>query len=419
MLEETTHTVPQRSEPITNPRFSFMTSISDPDTHRTLGLIREETPVFYDPQMNMWAVTRYDDQIALLRDHKRFSSVNAMHRTAVYPPDVLEVLRTAGGHAVNMFNADPPEHSRLRGFAHKAFTPRRVAVLEEAVRAIAHDLVGAFAGQGEADLIGQLTYPLPMRVICRLIGVSDADADQVKVWCDNRMAMLLGNQPHERMLELAHSEVAFQRYMGALVEQRTAAPQDDLTSDLVHAVLAGEQRLSPVEVVATLSGLVVGGYETTVNAMGNLLYNLLREPARWQAILDDPGLIPGVVEENMRFDGAGVGIFRRALEDVTLSGVTIPAGALVAVLFAPANHDPRLFSDPDSFDLRRENAKQHLGFGHGIHYCIGAPLARLEMALAVEVLRERLPGLRLAPEDPMRYRRAITRGPEYLRVVWS
>ncbi|HEU4323891.1 MAG TPA: cytochrome P450 [Roseiflexaceae bacterium] len=419
MLEETTHPVPQQPEPITNPRFNFMASISDPDTHRTLGLIREETPVFYDPQMNMWAVTRYQDQVALLRDHKRFSSVNAMHRTGVYPPDVLEILSTARAHAVNMFNADPPEHSRLRAFAHKAFTPRRVAVLEEAVRAMVHELVDAFADQGQADLIGQLTYPLPMRVICRLIGVPDADADRVKVWCDNRMAMLLGNQPHERMLELAHSEVAYLGYMGALVDQRTAAPQDDLTSDLVHAVLAGEQQLSRAEVVATLSGLVVGGYETTVNAMGNLLYNLLREPERWQAILDDPALIPGVVEENMRYDGAGVGIFRRALEDVTLSGVTIPAGALVAVLFAAANHDPRQFPDPDTFDLHRENAKQHLGFGQGIHYCIGAPLARLEMALAVEILRERLPALRLAPADAMRYRRSITRGPEYLRVVWD
>ncbi len=415
MIEETAP-----AAPVTNPRFSFKANYTDPEVYRTFAQIREETPVFYYPEMDLWVVARYDDVSALLRDHKRFSSVDAMIRTARLPADVVEILRGAGeGQAVSMISVDPPEHNRLRGFAQKALTPRRVAVLEESVRATVNQLVDGFVGQGEAELIKQLAYPLPMRVICRLIGVPDADADQVNLWCDDVMEMLFGFPPHERLLECARSQVAYRSYLGTLVDQRAAAPQDDFTSDLIHAVLAGEQQLSRAEVISMLAGLVMAGYETTVNALGNLLYNLLREPARWQAILDDPGLIPGAVEENMRFDGTGVGLFRRAAEDVTLSGVTIPAGALVYVLFGAGNHDEAQFPDPETFDLRRENARQHLGFGLGVHYCIGAPLARLEMVVALQVLRERLPGLRLAPEDPMAYRRSVARGPAYLRAVWE
>ncbi|GAB4108949.1 MAG: cytochrome P450 [Roseiflexaceae bacterium] len=418
MREESTPTVPSGTP--TNPRFSFMANYTDPDPYRTFAQIRAETPVFYYPEMDLWVVTRYDDLSALLRDHKRFSSVDAMIRTMRLPADVVAILSDSQeGQAASMISVDPPEHSRLRAFAQKALTPRRVALLEDSVRATVNRLVDGFIDQGQAELIKQFAYQLPLRVICRLIGVPDADAGKVNVWCDDVMEMLFGYPPHERLLECARSQVAYRRYLGALVDQRTANPQDDFTSDLIHAVLAGEQQMTRAEVISMLAGLVMAGYETTVNALGNCIYNLLREPDRWQAILDDPSLIPNAVEENMRFDGTGVGIFRRAIEDVTLHGVTIPAGALVYVLFGSGNHDETQFPEPERFDLRRENARQHLGFGLGIHYCIGAPLARLEMVVALQVLRERLPGLRLAPEDPMAYRPSVARGPLYLRVVWG
>ncbi len=389
------------------------------DPYSLLAQVRAERPVFYEPRLGVWAVMRYGDVSALLRDHRRFSSVNAMVRTTAYPPEVLEVLRSSGAAiGKTMLSADPPEHSRLRGFAARAFTPRRVAGLEPDIRALAHRLVDGVAGAGGFDFVSRFAHPLPMGVICRLIGVPDADAALVSAWSNQRIVLLGGFAPPERLVACAHGVVAFQRYMAALVARHRAEPQDNFTSDLLRALAAGEAEFSDQELVDILCGLVMAGHETTVNAFSNCLYHLLREPARWQAILDDPGLIPGAVEEAMRFDGTGFGVFRRTTEAVEIAGVTIPVGALVFAVGGSGNHDEAQFPDPETFDLRRENAKQHLGFGLGIHYCLGAPLARLEMVTALEVLRERLPGLRLAFDGPVRYRQGAMRGPAELPLTW-
>jgi cytochrome P450 len=210
------------------------------------------------------------------------------------------------------------------------------------------------------------------------------------------------------------------RYVFDLAERRHREPGNDLASDLVRAVEAGEAPLSAVEVAAMLVVLIMAGFETTVRLLGSCLNALLTERRHWQMILDDPARIPAIVEETLRFAGSAMSTFRRATEDVELLGVTVPNAALVQVLMASANHDEAVFPDADAFDPDRTAPAGHLAFGQGPHFCIGAPLARLETRVALEQLSRRLPSLRLVPGQPVRYRPGmLIRGPEELTVEWD
>ncbi|WUI01354.1 cytochrome P450 [Spirillospora sp. NBC_00431] len=383
---------------------------------------RREAPVFHSPEFGLWFVARYDDAWAVLKDTTRFSSRYTLRTPADAPPAVHEVLREAFPELPMLVNDDPPGHTRTRNLVSHAFAPRLVAALEPSIREIVTRLVDGFApgGPGGADLIAELAYPLPIEIICRLIGLPVDARDQLKRWTDDLVELGAPGTGGERRLECARSSVAFQRYLEAQVEARRGEPRDDLLTALIDARVDGEQPLDVAELVNLLIVLVFAGHETTTNLIGNLVVLLLSHPETLRGVRDDPSLTDDVITEGLRMDGPVQGMFRTATEEVELGGARIPAGAKVMVLFGSANRDESVFSDPDRFDPGRSNNHRHLGFGRGIHACIGAALARLETRIVIDTLAERLPDPRLdAGRPPAYFPSLMHRGPQALHVVWG
>lgn len=379
-----------------------------------------EAPVFFSPLYNVWVVTRYDDIWTVLKDPKRFSSSLSTNVAAEQPPEVIEILRQGWGQESTLVTCDPPAHNRYRGLINKAFTPRRVLERQDFIRATAHRLVDAFVDDGETDLIWTFAYPLPMTVIASILGVADDDLDRFKKWSDDLVARLSFNLPVQRQIECARSLVDFQTYFNELLNDREKTPRDDMLTDLLNARLEGEAPLNRREALSILQQLLVAGNETTTGLIGNMVYLLLRDRERWQELCADVGLAQGVVEEALRMESPVQGLFRNATEDVELGGVTIPKGAQLQLLYAAGNRDEAAFEESGVFDMKRENAAAHLAFGGGVHFCLGASLARLEARIALETLVERLPDLRLAAgRPPQRVAHFFMRGFEHLHVQWG
>lgn len=380
--------------------------------------LRREAPVTYNPAFQMWFVSRHEDVLAILRDPARFSSAHILDPIEAHTPEVRAVLGADAG-VYPLLASDPPLHTRVRSLAGKAFSSQRLAALEPRIRAIATELIDAFAADGEADLVARFAEPLPIRLTGELFRIPVADMERIKRWCDDETVFLMAPLPPERRVELAHSVAAYRRYLRGLIEQRRAEPGDDLVSELIQARIGGESPLSTEEIVGTLCVLIFAAHLTTTNMLGNALLHLLRREGAWQRLRESPALIPGALEESMRFDAPVQGLSRTVTEDCEVGGVKLARGARLFVLFASANRDPACTPDPDRFDLERAPT-QHLAFGRGPHFCIGAQLARMEGAIALELLTRRLPDLRLAGDEPPGYLpNLVHRGPGSLRVTWS
>lgn len=380
--------------------------------------LREQAGVFFADAFGMWIVTRYDDVRAVLTDSARFSSAYLIRTPHQPAPGVTDILAQGHPEVRVLLNQDPPDHARTRALVARAFSPRRVAGLQPRIQQITDELIDAFADTGSADLVRQLTWPLPLRVICELIGLPVTDAEQIRAWTDDLARLTsFGTTPDEQRAA-AHGSVAFERYLADQIEQRRRAPRDDLLTTVLTA--DGTAPLSTDEVVSLLTTLVFAGHETTANLLGNALLLLLQRPDLWAAAAGDAALVDAVVEETLRVDAPVQGMFRIAVTDTELSGVTIPAGAQVFALIGSANHDPDTFPHPDTTDPGRRGAERHLSFGHGIHFCIGAALARAEAAAAITTLTRRLPQLRLAPGFRAPYLpNLLHRGPHRLDAVWE
>jgi cytochrome P450 len=281
-------------------------------------------------------------------------------------------------------------------------------------------LIDHFCAAGHADLVRQYTAPLPVRVLLEFIGLPATDAEFIKQWSHDHMLLAVPGLSAEQQLQAARTEVAFSRYADALIAERRLHPRADLLSALMQAEVEGERPLDDVELNTLVQQLLFAGQETTTNLLSSTLHSLLREPELWRALQADPSLVPNVVEEGLRHDAAIPGMFRTATQEVSIAGVVIPAGARLFVAFAAANRDDRVFAEPDRFDVHRVNADRHLSLGHGIHYCVGAVLARLEARIGLEVLLERLPDPRLAPAQRITYLPSlINRALQQLQVVWE
>jgi cytochrome P450 len=382
---------------------------------------REEEPVFFSPDLQMWCVTRYEDVSAILGDPKTFSSADTIPDLGEPIPEVQAAL--AGYRQPrNLLNMDPPDHTALRGIVRQVFSPRRVAAMEPAVREVTAAVIDAFAADTRADLIAQFAYPLPLTVIFRLLGIPGEDMDLLREWTtDLKLLHLARRLPAERQVQLARNVVAYQEYVEDLTSSRRAALGEDLVSYLIEA--RAEDRDAPLslfQVADQVQGLVIAGHETTANAMGNMLHLLLAEPARWRAVCDDPAVIGAAVEEGLRVDTAVSGMIRTATRPVTVGGVRLPDGARLFLLFGSANTDERSFPDAGQFRLDRSGQSAHLAFGRGIHYCVGAPLARLEARVALEELTRRLPTLRLDPDTRLSHvPTPLFRGFASLPVSWA
>jgi cytochrome P450 len=380
---------------------------------------REQAPVFFSPLHDAWVVTRYEDVLAILRDPARFSSAHHF-RTPVNPtPEVLAELAQLPPELPLLVSEDPPTHRRTRALVSKAFAPTHVTAMAPRVQSIAHELIDHFCAAGHADLVRQYTAPLPVRVLLEFMGLPASDADFIKQWSHDHMVLAVPGLSAEQQLQAARTEVAFSQYADALIAERRRYPQADLLSALICAEVEGERPLDEVELNTLLQQLLFAGQETTTNVLSSTLLSLLREPALWHALRADPALIPKVVEEGLRHDAAIPGMFRTATQEVTIAGVVIPAGARLFVAFASANRDERMFAEPERFAVHRGNADKHLSFGHGIHSCIGAALARLEARMGITVLVERLPELHLAPQQFTYLPSLINRALQHLQVTWD
>jgi len=392
------------------------------DPYAFYARARTAEPVFFSPQFQMWFVTRYDDIDAILSDPGTFSSKGTI---PPYPEFGPEVQAAMDGYRLpqNMINMDPPEHTRLRRLVQQAFSPRRVAGLADTVRDIAAGIVGSFAGDGHADLVSQLAYPLPLNVIFRVLGVPGQDIPACQRWTADLKALQFGHSglPVERQVECARSVLAFQGYLEELAASWAPGDPDGILGDLLLARDEdGASSLSVFAVADQMNALVIGGHETLASGLGNILGLLLSAPERWRLLCEDPSLIETAVEEGLRLEAPVNGMIRIATRPVALSGVQVPEQARLLLLFGSANRDETRFPGADQFDFRRAGQPPHLAFGRGIHYCVGAPLGRLEARIALEVLIQELPGLRLDPDEVLEHvPNLMFRGLARLPVLWD
>jgi cytochrome P450 len=382
------------------------------------ALDASERPVFYAPAIDYYVVTRQEDIEAVFTDHDSYSAAAAQVPLTPLVDEAARIL-AGGGHRPqpSMVSLDQPEHTRVRRHTARAFTPRRVASMADTIRATARELLDAVDAGRPFDLVPALTFPLPATTIFTLIGVPPEDYGQLKRWCANRAALTFGRSEPDEQVAHADNIVAYRRYLRALVDDRHAERAGDLTSALVDIHDEDPEAFTLDEIGSILFSLSFAGRETTNYLIGNLVRRLLEEPARWDRVVADPSLIPGAVEETLRFDpsvAAWRPITRRA---VTLGGVELPAGAKVMLWLAAAGRDPAVFDDLDSFDPQRANARRHLAFGRGIHFCLGSSLGRLEAELALAELTTRFPGLRLVEGQELSFSPNISfRGPQALWV---
>jgi hypothetical protein len=355
--------------------------------------VRNEAPVHQTP-LGFWLVSRYDDVMAVVRDTERFSS-NMRNSFAAPSPSVeLRAIQAEAYPSVNtLLTNDPPSHTQFRALVNKAFTPKRVAQLEGEIRQIANDLVDRWVDGGRVELVGEFAVGLPLTVIADALGVDRADMPAFKRWSDDSVAPLSGMLSPERQLECARSRVEMQRYMADRCRERESDPRDDLLSDLVQARFdsgerAGEQ-LSMPELLNVIEQLLVAGNETTTKLIAAGMLALLEHPAQMTAVRADRSLIPNLVEEALRYESPVQMLPRVAKVDVEVGGVAVPAGSILMMMYGCANRDDAKYPGAAAFDVTRDNARTHLAFGQGPHFCPGAALARSEARIAFELLFDR------------------------------
>ncbi len=396
----------QRFDP-TDPEF-----LADP--YPRLAALREETPLFYESTLDRWFVTRHAEVRTCLRDRRlgrNFRHVGSEDEFAAAEP--LDPRRQAfwDTERWSLLWLEPPEHTRIRKLVAAAFTPRSV----EALRGPSAELAEELLPEGEFDLLRDYAQPYSIAVICRLLGVPTDRARELLDWSHEMVKMYELDTTDAQAEAATQAAGEFRDYVVSLAAQRRREPRDDLVTRLVEATVDG-RRLSDPELVSTIIVLLNAGHEATVNTLGNGVLALLCHREQWERLVSGEVEPAAAVEELIRWDPPLQLFERWVLEDgVELGGEQVPRGAKVALLFGAANRDPRVFDVPDAFEVARPNAAEHIGFGGGIHVCIGAPLARIELEAALRTLVERAPGLELA-EEPRRNRAFVIWGLEALSV---
>ncbi|OJT21360.1 cytochrome [Archangium sp. Cb G35] len=391
------------------------------DPHPFLARARREAPVFFSATLGAWVVTRHADISAVVADTARFSSAESITvGAATMPPEVVTSLMDGYPLVPSLVDNDPPAHTRFRGLVSKAFTGRRLTEKEPSIRALVDELISSFMHEGQADLFLRFAHPLSSSIIAEILGIPREDISRFRRWSDDLSMVLAAHGPVENQAVAARGVVDFQRYLASALEERKAAPREDLLSDIVTEGQGMTPPMSMAELVSLLMQVHFAGHETTAGLIVGGVELLLNNPEQLQALRNEPDLIAGAVEEAVRMVSPVHAMFRTALEEVEIGGVTIPKGAHIRIVYASANRDEARFHEPERFDIRRPDVKKHLAFGHGLHFCVGAPLARLEARLALEALLRRLPGLRLVPGQNPGFLRSVTvRRHESLEVAWD
>ncbi|MBO0779706.1 MAG: cytochrome P450 [Ktedonobacteraceae bacterium] len=355
--------------------------------------MRAEQPVFYDEQTKFWQVFRYDDVNQVLTDYNVFSS------------EAVPGFSDESFLSDTIVAKDPPDHRKLRNLVNVAFTPRAVNLLSERIARISQELLDAVLPQGRMDVVSDIAFPMPAKAIAALLGVPDEDWDIFRRWARGPEGEPAIQTREQAMRSLRTTEQQMYNYFTDLLAARRRSPRSDLLSDLSVAEIDGT-RLSEPDLVKFCLLLLGAGQETTKNLIANALYCFTEYPAIHEQLLQDPDLMPSAIEEILRYLPPVWFILRRTKAEVELGGQRIPANAIVQAWNASANHDPTAFTDPERLDIRRQPNK-HLTFGHGIHFCIGAPLARLEARILLPMMLEQLKQLQRVPDVPILVRAGL------------
>ncbi|MVP01362.1 cytochrome P450 [Paenibacillus lutrae] len=367
----------------------------------TYAYLRSNQPVMYMEPLQTWSVFQYDHVKSVLFDHANFSSEHRLKPKDGPAPGaggdhVDSPDSSAGGFS--LITLDPPRHTQLRSLVSKAFTPKAIAALEPRIVELTHELLDKVSASGEMDLIGDFSYPLPVIVIAEMLGIPSEDREQFKHWSDEVVASA-DNFAGEQSSEAADARSAMDDYFRSIIAERRLNPQDDLISALIAAE-DSQQQLSEKDILSFCALLLVAGNETTTNLIGNAVRSLLDHPDQLQKLREQPELLPSAIEEVLRYRSPLQAMFRTAARDVEIGGQKIPAGSRVVAWMGAANHDEQKFEDAGTFDITR-SPNPHIAFGHGLHFCLGAPLARLEAKVALEAILERLPDLARANQEPL------------------
>lgn len=379
---------------------------------------RREEPILFCPELDAWIVTRYKDIQSILLQPDKFSSSNTLTSPVTFFPRTLEELVRGYLPVPIVLNSDGADHTRFRVPLTKAFAPTRMRAMEPFIRQMANELIDAFIQDRQAEIISQYAYPLALEVIFSLLGIPRKDVDRARQWSQDWLMLMSVQLDEERQVACARSTVAFQHYLAGLLAERRQDPRDDLISTLPLFSTPGVEPLTENELVILLQGLILAGHESTTNMIGTGLLLLLEQPERWQTLCERPEYIPLTIEEILRFD-APIQMFARVTtQEITIGGVTLPEEASLLLIYGSGNRDEKIFPDAEAFELQR-TSNHHLAFGHGVHFCVGAALARLEGRIAFEVLCQRLPHLHLvAGQQPSHIPTLLFRGYEQLAVRW-
>jgi cytochrome P450 len=403
-------------------RFAYPADEILENPYEFYAAMREQSPVYHLPGTNVYIVSRYEDVLYASQHPEIFSSKRVW--MASDDPEVAAIRDKGFPDSNSLTATDPPEHTRLRALSTKVLSPRRFASMEPGVRALVNCLIDAFISQGEADLQSQYATPLPLIVTMDLLGLDHADAKDLKRWSDDYSEAIASNSrpmQRHRVLECAQSLTDMQLYFSRKIEERTASPGDDLISDLIKANLALPEPVEHIILVDLLRIFLIGGNETTALAIGTMMYRLLEKPELFARLRADPSLIPPAIEESLRFESPTQWSGRNTTADTEIAGFKIPAGSRVYLNWGSANRDDAKFPrQPEAFDLDRPPPSGQLAFGYGPHFCVGSPLARMEMRITLEVFMSRLKNLRLAPKNESRFKaNSVLRGLDQLHVQFD
>jgi len=372
------------------------------DPYPLLHRLREEDPVHWSDSIGGWILSRYDDMLTTFKDTSHYSNEGRLGQAVAYlPAESRAKFRVFEDHyrQKSLLHSDPPDHTRLRGLITKAFTPRVVEAMRPRMQEIVNELLDAVQQAGRMDVIKDLAIPLPVTVLAEILGVPKADTGLLKGWADDLLAFQGVNKPSEEILARAQEAiVGIRAYLGELLSEKRRHPGEDLLSQLTAAESEGD-KLSEPELLNSCITLLVAGHETTTSLIGNGIDALLRHPDQWRLLQNDPSLLPSAIEEILRYESPVARQPRLMKQDAEMGGKHIRQGEMVFQMLNAANRDPAYFTDPDRFDIRREK-NRHIAFGLGIHFCVGAPLARTEGHIVFSTMMGRLPGICLVDEKP-------------------
>ncbi|WP_334763393.1 cytochrome P450 [Nostoc sp.] len=367
-------------------------------------LAQEQAPIMELPsprtEAKLFLVTRYDLVIEILKDTRAFSSNFSTLLAGIeeQDPKLQKILDQGWPQMNTLLTADPPEHERFRSLVNKAFTSSRINKMRDLIEQIVDELIDSFIDRGKCEFVSEFAVPLPLKVIAQQLGVPQVDLPQFKQWSDSFIARLGQILSPEQEIECAKDVVAFQHYFYEVMESRQKQPEDDLITDLVQAKVDGERSLDTAELLSIIQQILVAGNETVTSALAAGMLLLTNNKEQIPLVQTDISLLENFVEEVLRMESPTAGMWRVVTEDTKLRDVDLKAGSLVMLRFDAANRDSIKFIEGGRFDVRRQNASNHLSFGHGIHFCLGAMLARKEMQIAYQRLLIRLKDIRLAQE---------------------